>query len=128
MLGPVPETRTLMCPLTSPGGIVVACCCHCRMQQGIKQASDAYARVAASIGSLERVVELHDRWVCLLSLELPAGGPACLPRGLKAVACRVCRHVLTRQGRVQGRRQHDRHREDAGERGFELGRALRFAR
>lgn len=31
------------------------------MQRGIKQASDAYARVAASIGSLERVVELHDR-------------------------------------------------------------------
>ena len=33
------------------------------MQRGIKQASDAYARVAASIGSLERIVELHDRGV-----------------------------------------------------------------
>lgn len=33
------------------------------MQRGIKQASDAYARVAASVGSLERIVELHDRGV-----------------------------------------------------------------
>jgi hypothetical protein len=31
------------------------------MQRGIKQASDSYARFMASIGSLERVVELHDR-------------------------------------------------------------------
>ncbi|WIA17366.1 hypothetical protein OEZ85_014227 [Tetradesmus obliquus] len=33
------------------------------MQRGVKQASDAYARVMASVGSLERVVELHDRGV-----------------------------------------------------------------
>ena len=33
------------------------------MQRGMKQASDAYARVMASLGSLERVVELHDRGV-----------------------------------------------------------------
>jgi hypothetical protein len=33
------------------------------MQRGVKQSSDAYARIMASIGSLERVVELHDRGV-----------------------------------------------------------------
>lgn len=33
------------------------------MQRGIKTASDAYARIMASVGSLERVVELHDRGV-----------------------------------------------------------------
>jgi hypothetical protein len=33
------------------------------MQRGVKQSSDAYARIMASVGSLERVVELHDRGV-----------------------------------------------------------------
>jgi hypothetical protein len=47
------------------------------MQRGVKQSSDAYARIMASIGSLERVVELHDRGVfrdaakCLGKEEFP---------------------------------------------------------
>lgn len=63
----------------------------CRMQRGIKQASDAYARVAASIGSLERIVELHDRGVfkdaahTLGIEELPVRGRWCMHS-----CCRTC--------------------------------------
>jgi hypothetical protein len=55
------------------------------MQRGIKQASDAYARIMASVGSLERVVELHDRGVfkdaarALGREELPVRSPPILP-------------------------------------------------
>ena len=82
------------------------------MQRGIKQASDSYARFMASIGSLERVVELHDRGVfrdaaqqkLLEALPVPATQGATAPAG-DAAASESSSKTIHKQWRWKGGRQ-----------------------
>eukprot|EP00884_Botryococcus_braunii_P000803 jgi/Botrbrau1/10723/Bobra.357_1s0024.1 len=54
-------SRALFGGVTSVGALFALLRYLAWLQRGVKQCSDAYARLMASAGSVERVVELHDR-------------------------------------------------------------------